>query len=558
METSGEWHLVSDLPPTVTVTAALALVLTAIFFTWKIHPNFGRNRGPAIYPLIGSLPILLRNKHRIFEWFTDELKKSPTHTIRFGHPAAGVVVNTANPANVEHVLKSRFENYGKGELFCRNLSDLLGNGIFNVDGNSWRLQRKVASHEFSTYSLREFVVTCTQKDLEERLLPILFTASEDGTIMDLQNLFMRFAFDAICQLGFGADPRCLQPSLPVVKFCEAFDTATECSAQRFEKFRFHRKILQVLNIGNEKKLKDSMVVVNDFAMGLIRARRMELQGGGSAAHQHEDLLSRFMRFTDSAEVDNPEKSELEKTVWEDLKSSAGATKKKEVVDVFLRDIIISFVLAGRDTSSAALTWFFWLLSSNPRVEGKIYAEIEDRLWTWKPSPSGKGDEIKTPGSVVNFFTFEELKHLHYLHASLHESLRLYPSIPMDTKVCLTDDVLPDGTRIQKDERITYNVYAMGRMESIWGPDCLEFKPERWLQDGVFVPVSPFKYPVFQAGPRICLGKDMALVQMKLMAASLIYNFTFDVVSNHNPQHKPSLIMSMKYGLPVSVRRRSPL
>jgi cytochrome P450 len=74
------------------------------------------------------------------------------------------------------------------------------------------------------------------------------------------------------------------------------------------------------------------------------------------------------------------------------------------------------------------------------------------------------------------------------------SLRLVPPVPLDTKEAVRDDVLPDGTVVLRGERVTYNVYAMGRMDSIWGPDCTEFKPERWLKDGVFVPESSFKFP----------------------------------------------------------------
>ncbi|KAH7864814.1 hypothetical protein Vadar_034154 [Vaccinium darrowii] len=88
-------------------------------------------------------------------------------------------------------------------------------------------------------------------------------------------------------------------------------------------------------------------------------------------------------------------------------------------------------------------------------------------------------------------------------------MRLYPPVQFDSKFCQEDDTLPDGTFVKKGTRVTYHPYAMGRMERIWGPDCLEFKPERWLENGVFRPVSPFKYPVFQAGVRVCLGKELA-------------------------------------------------
>jgi len=91
-------------------------------------------------------------------------------------------------------------------------------------------------------------------------------------------------------------------------------------------------------------------------------------------------------------------------------------------------------------------------------------------------------------------------------------MRLYPPIPLDTKIASGDDVLPDGTVVRKGWFVAYNIYSMGRMESIWGKDFMEFRLERWLKvDGSSEVENPFKFPVFNAGPRICLGKEMAFI-----------------------------------------------
>merc|ERR1711966_244125 len=67
------------------------------------------------------------------------------------------VWHTANPENVEHILKTHFENYPKGPVFFENMYDLLGEGIFNVDGSKWSTQRKTASHEFSVNRFRDYM-----------------------------------------------------------------------------------------------------------------------------------------------------------------------------------------------------------------------------------------------------------------------------------------------------------------------------------------------------------------------------------------------------------------
>ena len=164
--------------------------------------------------------------------------------------------------------------------------------------------------------------------------------------------------------------------------------------------------------------------------------------------------------------------------------------------MLLKEMVISIMLASIDATSTTLTWFLWVLSSHPSVEEAIRREI---LGVLAKRGVNEGDVV--------LFSYEEVKGMAYLHAALCESMRLYPPIPLDTKVASADDILPDGTAISKGWFLIYNIYSMGRMESIWGRDFMEFKPERWLNmDGRFEVENPFKFPVFTAGPRICLGK----------------------------------------------------
>ena len=89
---------------------------------------------------------------------------------------------------------------------------------------------------------------------------------------------------------------------------------------------------------------------------------------------------------------------------------------------------------------------------------------------------------------------------------------------------------------------------MGRMEAIWGKDCREYKPERWLQpsDGRFMSESAYKFTAFNGGPRLCLGKDFAYYQMKFVAASIIYRYHVKVVENHRV--KPKLALAERQNL----------
>lgn len=102
---------------------------------------------------------------------------------------------------------------------------------------------------------------------------------------------------------------------------------------------------------------------------------------------------------------------------------------------------------------------------------------------------------------------------------------LFPPVPIDSQSCAAADALPDGTHVRRrgmDRHIlTHSAYAMARLAAVWGDDCAEYRPERWLGvDGAFYRTSPFRFTVFHGGPRMCLGKEMAYVEMKSIVASV--------------------------------------
>ncbi|KAK8595430.1 hypothetical protein V6N13_016799 [Hibiscus sabdariffa] len=488
----------------------LSPIILYCYYLFSSHRKQNvNNHGFRIYPLLGALPDFLRNRHRFLDWTTGILRRCPTNTAVFRRPGKVHGVITANPLNVEYVLKTNFENYPKGERFIWILKDFLGQGIFNSDGDLWRIQRKTASYEFNTRSLRNFIMDSVRFEISTRLIPVLNRASETNQVLDLQDILEQFAFDNICKLAFNVDPGCLGGNGNGSHFMRAFEEAATLSSGRFMyAFPFLWKLGKILNIGLEKNLKKSIEIVHEFADDIIQTRLRSKD-----ETKDEDLLSRFIRNDDNS----PQ---------------------------FLRDIIISFILAGRDTTSSALSWFFWLLSKNPSVERNILNELE----------TIRTRNRKTIGDT---YTFDELRDMHYLHASISESMRLYPPVPVDTKVCLNDDILPDGTFIAKGWLFTYHTYAMGRMEAIWGKNCDEYFPERWLdENGKYKQENPFRFPIFHGGPRMCLGKDMAYIQMKSIVAAVMEKFGVEVLGKDKcPQHLLSLTLRMKGGLPVRVSGR---
>ncbi|XP_010504571.1 PREDICTED: cytochrome P450 94B3-like [Camelina sativa] len=481
-----------------------------IFFFPK---NSSSEFGFKSYPLVGSLPGLVNNRHRFLDWTVETLSRCPTQTATFQRPGKLKFVMTANPANVEYMLKTKFDSFPKGERFISILEDFLGRGIFNSDGEMWLKQRKTASSEFSTKSLRDFVMNNVTVEINIRLVPVLEEGATTGKLIDLQDILERFAFDNICKLAFNVDTACL--GADGVSFMRAFETATEIISKRFQSVvSYSWKIKKKLNIGSERVLRESIATVHKFADEIVR-QRID-QGRSTSDDEKEDLLSRFIS---DEEMNSPE---------------------------MLRDIVISFILAGRETTSSALSWFFWLLSTHPEVEHKILQELNSI-------------RERTGKRVGEVYGFEDLKLMTYLHAALTESLRLYPPVPVDTMSCAEDNVLPDGTFVGKDWGISYNAFVMGRMESIWGKDCDRFDPERWIDEttGGFRSESPYKFPAFHAGPRTCLGKEMAYIQMKSIVAAVLERFVVEIPGKkERPEILLSVTLRIRGGLFASVQERS--
>ncbi|KAJ3706680.1 hypothetical protein LUZ61_010385 [Rhynchospora tenuis] len=497
------------VPTTLLATAVAALlILLLIGRRLLVHST----KKPNYSPIAGTIFHLLFNLHRLVEYQTALSKKYKTFRIL---TPFGNYVYTVDPANVEYILKINFSNYGKGDINYQLMSDFLGDGIFAVDGDKWRQQRKIASFEFSTkvlsnYSSRAF------KNSASELSGIISKLASSNQMMDIQELFMKSTLDSIFKVGFGVELGVLSGLEEGKAFSDAFDEASCQIAYRY--FDILWKVKRFLNIGSESKMKKNIQLLDNFVYATISRKTKQLAEQGHDGLEKEDILSRFL---------------VEKE-----KPSNG------IDDKYLRDIILNFMIAGRDTTAGTLSWFFYMMCKHPHMQDKIAREVRSTIKIQEGEGKVKIDEFG------DYLTEETIKGMQYLHAALTETLRLYPAVPLDPKYCFSDDTLPDGSDVKKGDLVIYQPYPMGRMKYLWGDDAEIFRPERWLNnDGIFVPESPFKFPAFQAGPRICLGKEFAYRQMKIMAATLLYLFEFQLWdSSRDVKSRTMLTLQIEGGL----------
>ncbi|GMP26347.1 hypothetical protein CsSME_00002817 [Camellia sinensis var. sinensis] len=433
---------------------------------------------PWNWPLFGILPTLLCHVHQIHDWATGVLcEAGGTFLIKGPFLANMNMLVTVDPSKVHYKMSSNFLNFPKGPKFLK-IFDFLGDGIFNSDSDLWRNQRKLAQLQLSHPQFHRFLAKTTQDKVEKGLIKVLEHVSKQGLVVDLQDLFPK-------------------------------DDAEEAIFIRHIVPERVWKFQRWVGIGHEKKLRNARESLDHIIAKYISMKR--------------DELSREIKSNDE-----------EGGV--DLLTSYLNEKEIESDDKFLRDTILNFMITGRDTTSSALTWFFWLVSTHPDVEEKIREELKSNI------PTKEANKWR-------LFGVEEVSKLVYLHNALCESLRLYPPVPFQHKEPRKPDTLPSGHCVDPNMKILFSLYAIGRMKFIWGEDCMEFKPERWLSERGTIKHEPsYKFLSFNAGPRTCLGKEVAFTQLKVVAVSIIHNYHVQVVEGHTVAPNVSIILYIKHGL----------
>ncbi|KAL5753800.1 hypothetical protein ACOSP7_022020 [Xanthoceras sorbifolium] len=384
-------------------------VFLAVICFFNLHyfanNNKKKNGFPTNFPLVGMLPALLLNVHRIHDYSTQILERSQC-TFLF-----------------------------KGPWFA-NMDILVLNGIFNSDSDSWKNQRK-------------FLLKTSRNKVENGMIPILENVSKQGISMDLQDLFQRFTFDSTCIMVTAYDPGCLSVEFLQVLFSRALEDAEESIFYHHVVPKSLWKLQRWLGIEEEKKMKRAKKILDQTIVGYIQRKREELSQeiglNKQMESEGEDLITSYMN--------------------EDKDKTNGLRSD----DQFLRDTILNFMIAGRDTTGSALTGFFWLVSKNSKVETRIREELESII------PNGKSGKWWE-------FDIKELHKLAYLHGAICEALRLYPPVPFQHKAPVKPEILPSGHRVVPSTKILFSLYVLGIMKSIWGEDCLKFKPERWKKN----------------------------------------------------------------------------
>ncbi|KAF6838012.1 cytochrome P450 [Colletotrichum musicola] len=368
---------------------------------------------------------------------------------------------TSDPENIRAMLATQFNDFGKGERFKKDWFELMGNGIFNVDGSPWHESRQRLRTLFTRQRVSD--LACFERHVQA-MIPML----GGGRSVDMKDILSRLALDVSADFSLGRQVNSLTSHVND-DFFEAF-----------ERIRHIQSLIERLGPLN------FLVPRRQFRKDLA-------------------TLDEFMRPTietavamSAAELEDMDKKDHG---WTLLHACAAASRDKR----YLRDEMVAILIAGRDTTATTLAWAFYELARNPGVLADLRREIEATV--------GVGSAAREP-------TYKDLKSMTFVTHVLNETLRLYPNAPFNIRAALKDTSLPRGggsegndpVGVRAGTQVIYSTHVLQLREDLNACDAApieEFYPRRWeswtSQSWTYIP--------FNGGPRICVGQQLALTEM---------------------------------------------
>lgn len=482
----------------------LTAVITILLYVWeKNTAKITRNgeplrKPPNTLPLVGNGIIFLQPRQKLFSWFHRCERLYGYETLHITVPSLppGVIVN--DPQNLDFIFRNEgvFE---KGEFFKQRSWDLFGHGIINVDGEFWRLQRKAGLRFLSAAALKTLTNEKLPKYLDQAI-SVLEEKTGTKEVVDLQAVVHEVTTQLMGRMAYNMEMHADDD------FTVAFEHASGGTAERFQ-----NPLWFVTEMFAGARMRRSITTVKTYGKRIVTSA-----------------------VADRKEAEGKTHSDAPGSLIQSLLDSIGD-------ETLVADAALNYLSAGRDTVAQALTWTLYLLMKNPHVATKLRQSVEslrDEDTSTRDDP-----ELLTP------------VRLPYVLAVFYESLRLRPPIPFEIKQAQQATTLPDGTFLPAGAIVVWCAWAMGRSHTTWGPDADDFRPERWLTTSLAGDVTvaqrpAAEFPVFNGGPRVCLGKKMAELVAVQTLARLVPLFKFEPAFEGERVSKSSLTLPMEGGLHI--------
>ncbi|NOR64005.1 MAG: cytochrome P450 [Rhodobacteraceae bacterium] len=392
-----------------------------------------------------------------------------------------------DPGALKRVLRDNLANYPKSDITKNLLRPAIGDSLFIAEGAHWRWQRRAAAPVFSHRNIAA-------------LAPIM-SASAEAVCARLAGQSEADMFEEMVQATF-----------------EVISNVTFSGAGEMAGDDVHKAIDRFIDQSARVSLLDIIGVPTWVP------RPSRLFGGNPVADMKRVADAAIEKRKQVGAKDVPDLLDL-------LLEGMDPETKRQMNNAELRDNLLTFIVAGHETTALTLAWALYLCAFDPEVQEKLHAEATAVL----------GGRIAGP---------EDIGQLPYTEQVIKETLRLYPPASFISRTAQAADELC-GREIRKKDTVMLPIYALQRNEQLW-PAPNTFKPDRFAKDAKY---DRFAWLPFGDGPRVCIGAHFAMVEAQIILASLISRYRFEPVAGKEPVPEMVLTLRPKGGVHLKVSPR---
>ena len=446
------------------------------------------------YPVIGCLPEFVKSPT---DFFT-RLSREYDELIEFNF--AGMNVVLISDGDLAHqILVKEIQNFRKSDRDALIMGRVLGRGLVtNTDYHHHKTQRKLVQPGFHFRRIQSYAQTMSDYTSE-------FIKDWHTGRRDISNDMFKLTMYIVCKTLFNMDMHDMAKEAE--KIGHTMKIVQDCIDHQFNQMiDFPNWVPTPTNL----KLNKARKVLNETMTTMIEARRAEANDhvNPNIEPKHLDMMSMLLdaRYEDGSSMD----------------------------DHLIMDELITLFVAGHETTSNALTWTVHLLSLHPEIQLKLQEEL-DRVLEDRDA------------------CFEDLENLNYTEMVIKESMRLLPPAWTLNARQANQEIQVDRYRFPKDKIVFISPYANHRNPKYFS-EPEQFDPERFSAERE-KSIPKHAYMPFGTGPRVCIGQSFAMMEAKLILASILNRFSVKPDPEQKFEPQAQITLSNKGGMHIYLEQR---
>lgn len=385
---------------------------------------------------------------------------------------------TADPNHIHEILQEYHRSFIKS-LAYRKLTSLLGNGLFTNEGQSWLKNRRLAQPSFHKKMIAQYFEGI--KSYGSSMCQEWKSKKEVTLLSEMSQVTLNIICKTLLGIDIGHGGDIVEKHLPYALDYMIKRVTSSINAPMWWPSE------------KNKKYHKSVAAMNDLIEKIIQEKKN--------SGEHADLLSQLMLAVDKE-------------------------TNHKFTEEQLRDEVITFFLAGHETSAVSMAWTIYLLETNPAIKQKFLTEVNN----------------------IGEVTLESVQQAPYVEAVIKESMRIYSPIWVIGRESIQDVTLSGGYHLKKGSSIIFSPLYIHRSPKYWeNPDV--FRPERFLNGAK---IKEGSYFPFGGGPRLCIGNNFAMLEMKTLLIMMYQQLNINMQDKTHPDYQYSLTLRPKNEIRLQV------